>query len=93
MKEYYRRFIRGHETQVKIINNSSAQCFWTGKYQAPWWSPRGAMNYSARWDVSGLAGVKSVLRRQISAIYSTDNQIKVDNRRSLNSVMEPDYLG
>lgn len=43
--------------------------------------------------VSGLAGVTSVPTRKISAIYSTVHLMKVNTRRSLNSVIEPDYLG
>lgn len=53
---------------------------------------KGSYDCSARWGVSGLAGVMLVLTRKISAIYSTVHLMKVSTR-SLSSVIEPDYLG
>lgn len=82
-KGYYRGFILGLKTCIKVIDISSAQCLWRGKYrlvgglQGELWSAQQG------GGLSGLAGVKSVLTRQISAIYSTVHQMKVNTRSSL----------
>lgn len=92
LKEYYKRFIVGLETRVNVMNISSAQCLWRRRYWPFGWSPRGALNGRARRGVWGLASVMSAPRK-IPSIYSTVHQTKANTRRSLRSVIEPDYLG
>lgn len=91
LKDYYRRFIFGLETWLNIMKIFSAQCLWKGKYCFCRGSSRGAMNFSAKWGVPGLTGVVSVLTKKPQPWIV--HLLKASTRRSLNSVIEPDYQG